>query len=571
MTTAQLPAEINATISQAAITRVPDFFNASLEDALTELLQNARRAGATRVDISASQDHFTVSDDGRGITDPQALLSFGDSHWDEALTGSENPAGMGIYSLARREQVTIQSKTADGPAWLVQLKADNFTGADPAPIRLNPGFPAPHGTSISFKPPTYAQNDIERPVRHFPLPVFLNGSPLSRSPFLERSIHQEEWQGIALGVIRGYHSPYYSRRLNFHGVTAALDALPHISDLKNDWHVLADVRDCPKLRLTLPARKEVVNTPFLQELREAALASIFRAMQACTDPFDLPFQTHRQAAEMGFHLPEARAMLHAWQPRFAEADRYEPHPDPTPAGPDCLIMQLEAPTPDQQVLARAIDGAELAERIREPDTRLEGYEWYDSIPKITGMDITLQDGADTHRLQSLRRSGITRQPNPATRPDAITITLHLEGPAGSDRIDIPTDVALYNDEPDIFIDTSTPIVTKNSTIQPFELAALMEEAYFQPGDDIECDARDTQQQDFNKDAMRIARKVLQSPDDAIRSALRDAIQDGPLYDLPRGMNATIVIRRDGSTISSGTIEVLLHQPEELPEQPADSP
>ena len=38
-----------------------------------------------------------VSDDGRGIGDPTALLAFGRSGWPKDLHGAEHPAGMGVF------------------------------------------------------------------------------------------------------------------------------------------------------------------------------------------------------------------------------------------------------------------------------------------------------------------------------------------------------------------------------------------------------------------------------------------------------------------------------------------
>ena len=61
---------IRARIHDSAIRRVTRTFAASLADAFTELLQNSRRAGATRVRVAlAGSDAdlaVTVTDDGAG-------------------------------------------------------------------------------------------------------------------------------------------------------------------------------------------------------------------------------------------------------------------------------------------------------------------------------------------------------------------------------------------------------------------------------------------------------------------------------------------------------------------------
>lgn len=65
---------------------------------VTELLQNARRAGALHivVDRQAEGGVLRVQDDGHGIEDFQKLLSFHESGWDEGTTEQEHPFGIGF-------------------------------------------------------------------------------------------------------------------------------------------------------------------------------------------------------------------------------------------------------------------------------------------------------------------------------------------------------------------------------------------------------------------------------------------------------------------------------------------
>ena len=115
-----LPATIRARVHDGAIDRVTRFFDAGLAQAFTELIQNSRRSGATRVDVITeivSQDEtsaairVTVSDDGAGIADPAVLLSFGESGWDQVTAQREDPAGMGVYALSKRG-CTVSSRPA---------------------------------------------------------------------------------------------------------------------------------------------------------------------------------------------------------------------------------------------------------------------------------------------------------------------------------------------------------------------------------------------------------------------------------------------------------------------------
>jgi hypothetical protein len=74
---------------------------------VTELLQNARRAGADHieVDYDAANRRLRVIDNGKGITDFQKLLVFNESGWDDATRQHEHPFGIGfskcLYSASR--------------------------------------------------------------------------------------------------------------------------------------------------------------------------------------------------------------------------------------------------------------------------------------------------------------------------------------------------------------------------------------------------------------------------------------------------------------------------------------
>ena len=105
-----LPSTIRARVHDDAISRVTRFFNATTVETLNELFQNARRAGATRVDVTIADGEVRVADDGEGITQPAALLAFGQSHWDSAPAQREDPAGIGVYALAHCPKVTIRSR-----------------------------------------------------------------------------------------------------------------------------------------------------------------------------------------------------------------------------------------------------------------------------------------------------------------------------------------------------------------------------------------------------------------------------------------------------------------------------
>ena len=67
---------------------------------LDEDVQNAQRAGATEVKITVKKYEGTViiENNGKILSNPQALFSIAESGWDDNVKKSENPFGMGFFS-----------------------------------------------------------------------------------------------------------------------------------------------------------------------------------------------------------------------------------------------------------------------------------------------------------------------------------------------------------------------------------------------------------------------------------------------------------------------------------------
>src|SRR3546814_11647618 len=89
-----------------SISKATRLVNNTIGDVLAELIQNARRAGASLLELTTSEHNgrtwLSVTDNGAGIEDPSVLLAFGGSGWDDALMARADPARMGALSLAGR-------------------------------------------------------------------------------------------------------------------------------------------------------------------------------------------------------------------------------------------------------------------------------------------------------------------------------------------------------------------------------------------------------------------------------------------------------------------------------------
>ncbi len=80
---------------------------------LAEMMQNSRRAGATKVEIDFVPETktLTVRDDGCGIGDYQTLFTLAESGWDAETINNESPFGLGFLSaLFSCRHLEVESK-----------------------------------------------------------------------------------------------------------------------------------------------------------------------------------------------------------------------------------------------------------------------------------------------------------------------------------------------------------------------------------------------------------------------------------------------------------------------------
>lgn len=88
------------------------------EKVISELIQNARRAGATTVNITETLSDtgiktICVQDDGAGIQNFNALFSLSDSAWSDNITAQDQPFGIGFFSTffaAKKVKIESQGK-----------------------------------------------------------------------------------------------------------------------------------------------------------------------------------------------------------------------------------------------------------------------------------------------------------------------------------------------------------------------------------------------------------------------------------------------------------------------------
>ena len=365
-----------------------------------------------------------------------------------------------------------------------------------------------------------------------------------RRAFLEDAVHTESWQGLAFGVFTGRSRYRDEPDLNFHGLIIPV-RLPTVHPVDGPaFSVRADVGNCPELELVLPARKEAVETPFLDEMREAARVAIYRAMATADSAPRIGFQDWRRARAAGVELPAPAPALRPWRPPVADTDNWLAGPASEPLPTGALVMDVDFEAPEAQALWRAAESGGMSPRLFEADRRFEGYGWYDALPRVTGVQIQIVGNGEVRPLVDYQtppeRSGPPVEPPP--RPDAIRVKLDVQYPDGTNEtLALDADLA-FAGEAWAWLSDVRPLVTAGSAIEPAELAEILRDAFFSPSDESDADSWETQRTRFEEEAMHLALSLLCSEEEARRRSIACAVRRELSWLMPRERTVTITVR-----------------------------
>ncbi len=128
---------VRASLGDKLIANADRYYTASIPQMIDELVQNARRAGATAISAELTTTHLVLSDNGRGLPRKQApvLIRLGGSNNDATIETAENAAGIGFFSLAHCDvRVTSRDWTMEIPREAFIGKTDAILSDAPAPI-----------------------------------------------------------------------------------------------------------------------------------------------------------------------------------------------------------------------------------------------------------------------------------------------------------------------------------------------------------------------------------------------------------------------------------------------------
>ncbi len=296
---------IQATVNRSLLTKASRLFTGSLSGRVIEILQNARRGGATAVEITNEAGVVTVRDNGRGIGDFARLLDLGGSDWEDGLEQSEDPAGVGLLCLAPRE-LLIRSRGS-----LACIGGDAWTGEpvvmhrDPEPI---------DGTFLRFRDEKWTMAVVEQQTVFSGMKVVVDGQPCAQENFVTDAATHYAELGCQIEVCAAEDVPVWHRGVqhvhgygshvlvNFHGQTTSIDCHP-VSE-RGLWYLVNLTGEPTEIRLMLPARTRLVENAAFRQIKAAIELEAYTYLQR-RGHHRVPYKEYVRACELGIELPEA--------------------------------------------------------------------------------------------------------------------------------------------------------------------------------------------------------------------------------------------------------------------------
>lgn len=279
-------------------------FSASDRTWLFELLQNARRAGASEVRLLSfpEEGRFVVEDNGAGITDFQNLFSIAESGWAQEIKDSEGPYGMGFLSaLFVAKKIKITSKgtriSFDTEHALSFAEITSEQVDDDGRTRIHLQGMEKHTIPSAER--------IQEWVSGFPIPVFLNGGELDRPHSLE-NMQFRKHKGSLFHLIGEFCRTFIY-----------LQGLPVLQSVGYRNNGFVAHLDPTKFQGRMPDRDTLVDQDTASHKIYAARAEVADAI--LSKRIDVAIQGNQQPAflhEYGFNILQSDLLKH----RLAEFD-----------------------------------------------------------------------------------------------------------------------------------------------------------------------------------------------------------------------------------------------------------
>lgn len=518
---------IQAQVSASFINKADRLFSNNLADIFIELLQNARRAGASIISVETADDpdrgtEIIFADNGHGIDDFSFLLNLGDSDWNEAVERTEDPAGMGFFSLLH-SGVKVQSNGKEAT-----ISKDAFLGK--SPVLVTDTQSSDKGTRLIFhrqESKTSVDSILQQAGLFGSTDVSLNGSLIPRKDFLENALYIKTVHGVRIGVVSSSYGS--TRNCNFHGkIIDAPIASAHARNVLSPTHsghsrslgILLDVVETSSLHMKFPDRSAVVEDDALNLIIREARKAIFEYLRSLPQHL-APYALYQEARSLGVDLPEATPHYEPFyvSPHDSSSDNI-PFNTEWPFESlyvgqvhDCAVVELDDDTNDLHAFSFDLSFRDLSlpgslQPIRKMP-EYQGYSWYDSLPVCREFELVI----DGKKIEEVSDS-------PAT--DILTIVNELELSFVIDRADRsrifvhrPLKFAGFCDEEEtatLFITRDSEWLAVQSPFQgPFDLVDAARHLAFSYNEDAGADSYESQRDYFTDEMASDLTRVLGGP------------------------------------------------------------
>ena len=358
---------------------VDRLFDNTPQSVCVELIQNARRAGATRIDFNTEYDDegecvLTVKDNGSGIANMADLLRIRSSGWNDNIKRREDPAGMGFFCLCRMKNLRVRSRDLEV-----------YMGDDAEALRGNVEVEVKHsdtfiqGTELRFTWPQLVGFELGMVLEHVgmyaPIRVTFNDRTIQQKSFKPYGVLDEfETDDMIVYIHRQVCGN--SVKFNFHGLVVE----DSINDMIDDLVFHVDVKETSQLQMVLPARNAIVSNQFYKDLTTEVRRRMFEIVRAGGD-HNLPHQQWLEAEGLGIELPPASAEL----VDYKSLKRHEIDVDR-----QCYIMKGRSVSGKFESISAAmiLSGKH---KVYKEDVKMKGYAWYDALPSITDVIYMVND------------------------------------------------------------------------------------------------------------------------------------------------------------------------------------
>jgi len=521
---------ITAAVHPRILEKTDRLFTNDDESVFVELIQNARRAGATSIEVTIEESGsgqagctVTIHDNGQGIADFQELLTLGGSGWPDDTQAREDPAGMGFFSLCRS-----QVEVASGHQW-AKISPAVFSGKEVAEVQPTSEFIA--GTRLRFNRNSSKQSleaALRRATEFCPVTVALGECALPQHDFLEGALYREMIEGIEVGFAptftNAYHSygdtnwNFYGARLK-HTLESISGYLPPDTLCPLSLQVRCNVFETGKVKLQLPDRRAIIEDEFFKEFQRKVRAAGYRFLKTQSH-HTLPFRNWQEAGELGVTLPEAAFLLTTWhaEPSDDGVDHLFGYPTQKLLSDVTSVVLVSANVDDPFTFEGALEsGATIEGQLYQENRAFIGYDWYDKLPRIVATVLLFDDvqgyewsKPDNERPAKIEIDALVEQRGKAVRRLRLPAFLHVDC---DEELQF---VAVQNSPWD------------NDDLQgPFSIADFLVMATFRSSEDVEADSWQTQKEYWDEVVERAVNGYFRGSRATLLAMLRKAIEWEP--------------------------------------------